>query len=26
MLYNDSTKPLTGFDAAIDNVRIVKIK
>jgi hypothetical protein len=26
MLYNDSTKPLADFDAAIDNVRIVKIK
>jgi hypothetical protein len=26
MLYNDSTTPLTSFDAAADNVRIVKIK
>lgn len=25
MLYNDSTTPLTAFDAAIDNVRIVKL-
>jgi|SRR5690242_2247553 len=26
MLYNDSTNPLTAFDAAFDNVRVVKIK
>jgi len=26
MLYNDSATPLTNFDAAVDNVRIVKIK
>jgi len=26
MLYNDSSTPLSGFDAAFDNVRIVKIK
>jgi hypothetical protein len=26
MLYNDSTKPITSFDAAVDNVRIVKVQ
>jgi hypothetical protein len=26
MLYNDSADPLTAFDVAVDNVRIVKIK
>ena len=26
MLYNDSTTPLTGFDAGFDNIRIVKVK
>jgi hypothetical protein len=26
MLYNDSTTPLANFDAAVDNVRIVRIR